>query len=519
MKLNSIYLLFFFTGIFQLQAQWNQTEALYGGAANDNFGFSVSISGDGTAIVVGAPKFTINAYGYCYTYAYTNSTWEQKGDIIEGRMDSQFGPSNLFGWSVSMGYDGNSFIVGDPGSLSGYSNAYKYYETFGSWENYNDWILRGGVIKGNTLYDRNGHAVSISDDGYTLIAGTPTTDFSTINSGSDDDGVGLSYYNSESGYWSYTDNIEGVQSNERFGISVSLNADGTILASGIGKTYYENNKGGVRVYGYLEDSWEQLGEDIYGANNNDKANVVSLNDEGTILAIGSRYNDDAATNAGHVRVFEFVNDTWVQMGNTITGETAGDGFGRAISMNGEGNILAVGAPQDHDGIAKPGYVNIYQYENGEWVQLGETIVGDANNDDFGYAVSISTIGDKLIIGAPYNDENGTNAGQIKVYEYSGTLSVDSPDDIADTIVDDPEDVIAQAFNLYPNPASQSITLTNDEDFTIQNIRLFNSLGMLVDSKEVQASTYDYNVSSLASGTYFLKLSTSEGIIYKKILVE
>ncbi len=503
--LNFFVLIFCFSSAM---AQWDLTEELYGGGANDNFGFSVSISGDGTAIVVGAPKSTTNAYGYCYAYTYTNSIWEQRGNIIEGRMDAQFGPSNLFGWSVSMGYDGNSFIVGDPGSLSGYSYAYKYYETT------SDWIRRGGVIKGNTLYDRNGHAVSISDDGYTLTAGTPTTDFPTINSGSDDDGVGFSYYNSESGYWSYTDNIEGVQSNERFGISVSLNADGTILASGIGKTYYENNKGGVRMYGYLEDSWEQLGEDIYGANNDDEANIVSLNDSGTIVAIGSRYNDDAGANAGHVRVFEFVNDTWVQMGNTITGEAAGDGFGRAISINGAGNILAVGAPQDHNGIAKPGYVNIYQYENGEWTQLGETIVGDANNDDFGYAVSISTIGDKLIIGAPYNDENGTNTGQIKIFEYLGELPLNT-----DNIVDDPEDVISQAFNLYPNPASQSITFKNDDDFNIQNIKLFNSLGMLVDSKEVQASTYDYNVSSLASGTYFLKLSTSEGIIQKKILVE
>ena len=54
------------------------------------------------------------------------------------------------------------------------------------------------------------------------------------------------------------------------------------------------------------------------------------------------------------------------------------------------------------------------------VQLGEDIDGESSEDRSGYAVSLSADGQRLAIGAPWNDGNGDDAGHVRVYEWSGT---------------------------------------------------------------------------------------------------
>ena len=45
---------------------------------------------------------------------------------------------------------------------------------------------------------------------------------------------------------------------------------------------------------------------------------------------------------GEAKVFQFLNNSWSQIGNSITAIN-GDFFA-AVSINGQGNIIAVGAP-------------------------------------------------------------------------------------------------------------------------------------------------------------------------------
>ena len=60
---------------------------------------------------------------------------------------------------------------------------------------------------------------------------------------------------------------------------------------------------------------------------------VSLSANGNIVAIGARYNDGNGNNdAGHDRIYEYDGNTsvWVQMGEDIDGEAAGDSSGRSV---------------------------------------------------------------------------------------------------------------------------------------------------------------------------------------------
>ena len=51
-------------------------------------------------------------------------------------------------------------------------------------------------------------------------------------------------------------------------------------------------------------------------------------------------------------------------------------------------------------------MRIYQYINSSWQQLGTDIDGEAADDYSGYSVSLSADGSTVAIGAPSNDGNG-----------------------------------------------------------------------------------------------------------------
>ena len=42
-----------------------------------------------------------------------------------------------------------------------------------------------------------------------------------------------------------------------------------------------------------------------------------MSSDGTIIAIGGYLNDGNGVNSGHVRVFENINNTWIQLGSDI----------------------------------------------------------------------------------------------------------------------------------------------------------------------------------------------------------
>lgn len=73
---------------------------------------------------------------------------------------------------------------------------------------------------------------------------------------------------------------------------------------------------------------------------------VSLSSDGNRLAVGSRWNDGNGHIAGRVRVFDWLESTWIQLGSDLDGEAAGDEFGWSVSLSAEGNRLAVGATQN-----------------------------------------------------------------------------------------------------------------------------------------------------------------------------
>jgi len=195
-----------------------------------------------------------------------------------------------------------------------------------------------------------------------------------------------------------------------------LSADGMTIAIGslLGNT---ESTGLVSVYVYNGGSWSQIGQTIEGEMSGDESGTsISLSSDGQIMAIGAPQNntngdnDDAEwNNAGHVRVFSYSDGYWSQLGSDIDGLQGGDYLGNSVSLSNDGTFLAAGAPNSTSWV---GYTNVYKWDGLNWNQIGESIDGQGNENYFGRSVALSGDGTKLVVGAP---ENNVGSGYVSCY--------------------------------------------------------------------------------------------------------
>jgi hypothetical protein len=276
-------------------------------------------------------------------------------------------------------------------------------------------VQLGGDIDGDASYDYLGTSVSISSDGTTVAIGANGNDGNGSNAGH------VRIYEYSAGSWTQLGaDIDGEANWDQSGYSVSLSSDGTRVAIGaIDNDGTSTNTGHVRIFEYSAGSWTQLGSDIDGEAAGDLSGwSVSLSSNGTTVAIGAPGNNGNGTNSGHVRIYEYSAGSWTQLGADIDGEAANDQSGTSVSLSSDGTTVAIGAFGNDGNGSNAGHVRIYEYSASSWTQLGADIDGEAAFDDSGYSVSLSSDGTTVAIGARFNDGNGTAAGHVRIYEYS-----------------------------------------------------------------------------------------------------
>ncbi len=186
--------------------------------------------------------------------------------------------------------------------------------------------------------------------------------------------------------------------------------------------------GHVNVYQMdsAESSWGPLGQTLYGDNGHDCYGwSVDLSPDGNILAIGSPGWWEDSDRPGYVRVFSMLvggdiigTSSWEQIGTDIIGEANGDVFGCSLSLSNDCRTVAVGAWKNNGESGDDwGHVRVYRIDDSQsdWIQIGDDIDGEAAHNTVGAAVSLSADGNTVAIGSQWNDENGEDAGHVRVY--------------------------------------------------------------------------------------------------------
>lgn len=78
--------------------------------------------------------------------------------------------------------------------------------------------------------------------------------------------------------------------------------------------------------------------------------------------------------------------------------------------------------------------------------------------------------------------------------------------------------LATKFNMYPNPATNVVNITNSENMLVQQVVIYDVTGKQLSSQTFSNETQiQLNVENLASGTYMLHLQTAQGTAVKKLI--
>ncbi len=162
--------------------------------------------------------------------------------------------------------------------------------------------------------------------------------------------------------------------------------------------------------------WEQIAQTVYG----DQeiaffGQEVSVSDDGSTVAVSAvNYSSNGLVSNGIVRVFRLINNQWTQIGQDLEGIEDFEEMGNSLSLNEDGNILAIGADQADVALGK---VMVYAFSNNNWSLMGSPMYGTQPFGRFGTCVSISNNGQTLavarqgfngIFGAHIFEFNGSN---------------------------------------------------------------------------------------------------------------
>ena len=160
--------------------------------------------------------------------------------------------------------------------------------------------------------------------------------------------------------------------------------------------------------------------------------------------MGAWSNDHNSTNSGSAYIFvKNDNGSWSQQ-DKLTAEDAagGDQFGTSVSL--DGDYAVVGAPYHSDNGSTYIFVNNH---NGSWSQQDKLTAEDgAAEDQFGFSVSIA--GDHAVVGARYDDDNGSYSGSAYFYRVALT-DTDGDGEVDDCDLDDDNDGYNDDVDAFP----------------------------------------------------------------------
>ena len=395
------------------------------GAAQDVLGQSVSLSADGNTALVGTQNGDTAASadaGSAYVFVRSGSSWSQQAKLAA----SDAAMWDHFGWSVSLSDDGNTALVGagtdDTTAGMDAGSAYVFVRSGSSWSQQAKLTASDGAAG-----DNFGASVSLSGDGNTALVGANVDD---TTAGVD---AGSAYVFTRSGSsWSQQAKLTAADgaASDIFGTSVSLSGDGNTALVGAlwDDTTMGSDAGSAYVFVRSGSSWSQQAQLLAGdgAANDNLGFGVSLSADGNMALVGA-YHDDttAGADAGSAYVFVRSGSSWSQQAKLAAGDGAAlDCFGASVSLSGDGNTALVGAARDDTTAgADAGSAYVFARNGSSWSEQAQLTAGDgAASDAFGISVCLSADGNTMLVGALYDDTSaGTDAGSAYVYVRIGSV--------------------------------------------------------------------------------------------------
>lgn len=381
---------------------WSQSKQFLAsdGVHTDDFGHSVSLSGNRVAIGAQLTDETASGSGSVYVYELDTGTglWLET-KIVEPVPIS----SNQFGSAVSI--QNNRLIVGARQAIvdnarKGSVTIYEYNVATSVWDFSEQIVAADGKFS-----DSFGDAVGLSSN--RIIVGTPQSDDNGVSSGS-------AYVFELNGSWQQSQKFLGLGATDsNFGYAISLDGNRALIGAPLDNNENGFTAGAAYIFDYINGQWSVPHKIISSDLFLNFGMSVSLS--GNTAIIGANRIDFSST--GQAYIFDFDGTAWTETIILTTDFIGDDEFAYSVSLSGDRAL--VGAFFDTGNEARSGTAHIFEKSITGWQPAGKLMASDGVNDD-SFGISVSLFGDRALVGAYAKDDdvNGlSRAGAAYVYDY------------------------------------------------------------------------------------------------------
>ena len=411
-------------------------------ASDDNFGYSVNISGN--YAIVGAYLKDENANnpnrirdaGAAYIFEQDSSTgkWKEVQKLVAS--DRALG--DHFGFSVTI--SDNYAIVGahlededatgsNTVAAAGSAYIFERNDSTGKWKE-----VQKIVASDREVGDQFGNSVSIFGNYVIVGAHEEDDDANDTNSVATAGSAYIYKRDSSTDSWIQVQKIVASvrEVGDQFGTSVSISGNYAIVgAHEEDDDANDSNKAGDAGSAYIFErdsstgSWKEVKKIVASDRGSGAHFGWSVSISGSYAIVGARHEGKDAHNAnytlgaGAAYIFErnSSTDNWKEVQKIVASDRASiDRFGWSVSIS--GGYAIVGAPWDDEDMNNTilaSYGSAYIFErnsvSGKWKEVQKIVASvRAWNDYFGYAVSISD--NHVLVGVYREDEDETDSNII-----------------------------------------------------------------------------------------------------------
>lgn len=423
------------------------------GEAGTLFGHSVSLRGN--VALVGVPREDraggIDA-GSVYAFARDEAGWKLETILT----DSAGGTNDQFGSSVC--FDGTYGIVGAPfddtiaGSDAGSACIFARLGR--------QWFQRARILDPEgAAGDRFGSSVFIQSD-YALVGSQSDDTLAGTDAGS------ASVFALSGNIWTRQAKIldPGGAPGDNFGSSVAMQGNSVLIAAPLDNTTRGTDTGSVSAFVRQGDVWspEIKLEDSGGANGDQFGFAIGF--DGETALVGAPFDDTGAgSDAGSVSFFSREGGTWSSLGKRTDRIGAANAyFGHAVSVDGENAVVGAPGLDDEAGLDAGSATIFFHGPEGWAAQSTERFPGRSAGDQFGRAISL--YGENVMFGTAYdNTPGGIDSGSVAI-----TRLLKPMIEVYNGLSVAPVDLRADDVGLIDFGTVHSATTSNPRLFTIRN---------------------------------------------------
>ena len=407
-------------------------------AAEDNFGWSVAISGNTAIIGAYGNDDSGNISGSAYIFVKNGGIWSEQAKLTP----TDASAFQVFGYSVAI--SGNTAVIGAYGDNNSNGSAYVFVRDGTSWSEQSKLVANDADMN-----DQFGYTVSLSGD--TAVIGARLDDDNGLDSGA-------AYVFVRNGTsWSQQAKLKAndAAGGDWFAYLVAVSGDTAVIGAPFDADGGASS-GSAYVFVRNGTSWSQQAKLTAS-----DASVGAVFGWGVALsgdtAVIGAYHSEAAY------VFVRSGTNWSEQAKLTANDSAnGDSFGWLVAV--EGDTAVIGAfRDDNDGGTESGSAYVFERNGVNWTQQNKLMSSDlAGGDSLGYGAAIS--GNTIVVGAPRDNDDGTSSGSAYVFSLDNApLTITKFGIGMGNVVSDPSGITCGLTCEASFAISTTVTLTATAD--------------------------------------------------------